>query len=210
MGERNPWLDVTAEDYIGHMGSEAVGQLPVLSDLFVRALERFSPRRLLVLGCGMGNGFERIDPAVTRRVTGVEINPAYLDRLRGRFPSPPFELDLACSDVAQYPVPAGAFDLIHAALIFEYVEWRSFVPKILAGVGTGGGVSAILQLPSASAPAVSETPFPSVRVLEPLFRFVDPGALKAAFARLGFLADDESEMPLPQGKAFAVIHFRRG
>jgi hypothetical protein len=30
----------------------------------------------VVLGCATGNGFEHIDPLVTRRVVEIDINPA--------------------------------------------------------------------------------------------------------------------------------------
>lgn len=209
MRDRNPWLDVPVEDYLGHMGSEAVGQLPVLADLFGEALAHFSPRRLLILGCGTGNGFDRIDPGVTRRVTGVEINPAYLEILRAERPSPPFELDLACGDAAVYPIAEAAYDLVYAALIFEYVAWRDLVPRVARGVATGGGCAVVLQLPSPMAPAVSRSDYPGVRVLEPLFRFVDPAELKSVFGVSGFSLERERELPLPQGKAFGALWFRR-
>lgn len=209
MSERNPWLDVPAEDYLGHMGSEAVGQLPVLTGLFADALAALKPRRLLVLGCGTGNGFDRINPRVTRQVTGVEINPAYLEALRRRFPSPSHAMDLLCCDAAEYAIPEAAFDLVYAALLFEYVTWESMVSGIARGVTRTGGVWVVLQLPSPTAPAVSRTDYPSVRVLEPLFRFVDPSELKDAFRRHGLRLEGETQIPLPQGKAFGVYRFRR-
>jgi hypothetical protein len=49
---------------------------------------------VLLLGCSTGNGLARVDPTVTRRLTGVDLNPEYLARLRDRFPDPGFELRL--------------------------------------------------------------------------------------------------------------------
>ncbi|NTW36622.1 MAG: hypothetical protein HGB17_10920 [Syntrophobacteraceae bacterium] len=87
MSEKNPWLDIPAEDYAGHMGSEAVGQLPVLKGLFADALAAFSPQRLLVLGCGTGNGFDFIAPDHREAFQAVEralrtyADPEHWDRL---------------------------------------------------------------------------------------------------------------------------------
>ena len=88
MTKRNAWLDVPADDYIGHMSSPEVDQLSVLSRLFREALERFLPADVLLLGCATGNGLDRVDRSVTRRVTAVDINPEYLTRLQEQFPNP--------------------------------------------------------------------------------------------------------------------------
>ncbi len=66
---RNPWLEIAASDYVGHMGSPEVDQLSVLSPLLREALDMFRPRDVLLLGCSTGNGLLQVDPAVTDRVT---------------------------------------------------------------------------------------------------------------------------------------------
>jgi len=137
MSEKNPWLDVTAEDYLGHMGSEAVGQLPVLRDLFSEALARFAPRRLLVLGCGRGTAWRPSIPRYGAR-HGRRDKPEYLARLRERFPAPSSRWS---SPAVTRPISCtpGAFDLVHAALIFEYLDWERLVPRIARAVTAGGG-----------------------------------------------------------------------
>ncbi len=78
---RNPWLDIPEVDYVGHMSSTIVNQRPVLSRLMGDALESVRPRAMLVLGGSTGNGLDHVNPAVTTRVTVVDLNPAYLRRL---------------------------------------------------------------------------------------------------------------------------------
>ena len=75
---KNPWLSIPIDDYEGHMGSPAVAQLQPLSELFAGVLASSRPKSLAVFGCAAGNGFEHIDPSITERVVGVDINPAYL------------------------------------------------------------------------------------------------------------------------------------
>jgi len=97
----NPWLSIAVDDYVGHMASPAVGQHQVLNRLFGAMLRNVRPRTVLVLGCSTGNGFEHVDPAVTCRVVGVDINPEYLQRLAERFRCPTFRLDLRCSEARE-------------------------------------------------------------------------------------------------------------
>jgi SAM-dependent methyltransferase len=88
----NPWLTVPASDYEGHM--TAAGQLPALSAIFRGVYLEQRPRRVTVLGCATGNGFEHIDPAMTEEVIGVDINAAYLEVARKRFAASGFKLTL--------------------------------------------------------------------------------------------------------------------
>jgi hypothetical protein len=95
--ESNPWLEIPAGDYEGHMGSPQVGQLQMLNSLFKRVLAETHPAAMVVLGCATGNGFEHFDPAVTRYILGVDINPAYLAITRERYPALEACLDLKCA-----------------------------------------------------------------------------------------------------------------
>jgi ubiquinone/menaquinone biosynthesis C-methylase UbiE len=204
---RNPWLDIPELDYVGHMSSPTVDQRPVLSRLMGDALESVRPRTMLVLGGSTGNGLERVNPEVTSQVTVVDLNPAYLRRLGERFPNPGFALDVQCADVADVVLDPEAFDLVHAALVLEYVEWPSLLPRVTSTLKPGGVLSVVLQLPSAATPAVTPTTFVSLRSLESLFRFVEPGALVEAACGAGLALTNRHTESLPAGKAFEVLRF---
>jgi len=45
-----PWLQVTLQDYEGHMGASGVGQLAPLADLFAEALAFCRPRSVAIVG----------------------------------------------------------------------------------------------------------------------------------------------------------------
>lgn len=206
----NPWLDITEVDYVGHMTSPAVNQRPVLSRLLGDALERALPGAVLVLGCSTGNGLEHVDSTVTRRVMGVDINPAYLRRLVERFPNPGFALDVRCADLAEYAFEREAFDLVHAGLVLEYVEWPPLLPRLAETLRAGGTFSAVLQRPSVSSPAVTPTEFISLRSLESLFHFVEPDVLVARARNVGLELEDRRTEPLQSAKAFEVLRFVKG
>ena len=205
----NPWLEIAAADYVGHMSSPEVDQLSVLSRLLRESLERFRPRDLLLLGCSTGNGLQHIDPVVTPRVTGVDINPEYLLCAAKEFPNPGFKLTLHCADVMTYAFVPDAFDLVHCALLFEYLEWPQLVHKLGRTICIGGGLTVVLQQPSDTQPAVTPTMYPSLRRLEKLFHFVEPAALVAYAHACGLELQLQQIEPLSSGKAFDVLHFRR-
>jgi SAM-dependent methyltransferase len=206
----NPWLEIPPADYVGHMSSPQVGQHQVLNALLKEALSRARPRRALVLGCSTGNGLEHVDSAVTARVVAVDINAAYLERLADRFPAPPFALELRCADVAECSFEREAFDLVHAALILEYVDWTRVLRRVATAIRRGGVLSAVLQLPSQATPAVTPTPFSTLRLLESIFCFVDPHLLVADAAGLGLHLESKRTERLASSKAFEVLHFTKG
>ena len=73
----NPWLRIPAPDYEAHMAE--IGQSAALRDIFLQAYADVRPRRLLVLGCTTGRDFEVVDPAVTEKSVGADVNREYLD-----------------------------------------------------------------------------------------------------------------------------------
>ena len=203
----NPWLAINEVDYVGHMSSPAVNQRPVLSRLLRDALESALPGTVLVLGCSTGNGLEHVDATVTRRVTGVDINSTYLRRLIERFPNPAFALDVRCADLAEYVFEPDAFDLVHAGLVLEYVDWLLLLPRLAETLRPRGTLSVVLQRPSVSSPVVTPTEFASLRSLESVFHFVEPDVLAARAYDVGLGLKCRRTEPLPSAKAFEVLRF---
>jgi len=206
---RNPWLDIPDSDYVGHMSSPTVQQRPMLSRVMREVLESVRPGTMLVLGCSTGNGLEHVNPEVTSRVTVVDINPEYLLRLSEQFPNPGFQLKVQCADLADVAFEPEAFDLAHAALVFEYIEWLTLLPRVAATLKPNGLLSVVLQLPSTSIPSVTPTAFVRLQSLESLFHFVDPGELVEAAAAQGLRLSDRRTEALPSGKAFEVLRFEK-
>src|SRR5215475_426983 len=94
---RNPWLDIPLHDYEGHMNSAHVAQLAALADLFEETLAACRPESVAILGIAGGNGLDRIDLDVTKRIVGIDIHAEYLDAIRSRYPKLP--LTLHCFDL---------------------------------------------------------------------------------------------------------------
>lgn len=211
-GERNPWLDIPAAEYQAHMQAPEVAQHAVLAELFELSLRSAAPRRLMVLGCGTGNGFAHIDPAVTREVVAVDINPAYLGELAAREPAPAYERTLVTADLTAAPLPRGSgeggFDLIHAPFLFEFLPWRPLLADIAAALCPGGAFSIVIQRESRTVNARTPTPYFTLRRLDALFAYVDPLELGALAGEVGLLLASQRDVMLPRQKSFTLLTFR--
>ena len=206
---QNPWLNIPASDYEGHMGSAKVGQLSVLEQIFADTLAEFSPHSLAVLGCSTGNGFEHIDPGVTRRIVGIDINPDYLAILEQRHAHRLNGLELVCADLSSCSVEPGPLDLIHAALIFEYMSPEEVLPKLSGWLQPGGVLALILQLPSPTSTMVSETPYTSLKALESVMQLVDPATLTELAGQSGLTMLRSWKVELKSGKGFHIAYYRK-
>ena len=180
------------------MQSAPVGQLGVLSELFGEVLGTCRPESVAILGIAGGNGLEHIDPAVTHRVYGVDINPEYLEAARERFAG----LELHCADLAEQPVALPPVELVHAALIFEHAGTGRCLENAVNMVSPGGALSVVLQLPSSIAEGVGAGSLPSIAALGPHFRLIDPDALRREIEARGFRLVQSVRRSLPSGKAF--------
>jgi ubiquinone/menaquinone biosynthesis C-methylase UbiE len=206
---QNPWLSIPASDYEGHMNSETVGQLPVLNRIFGNVLKDVPSKSLAVLGCSTGNGFEHIDPQIVQRLVGVDINPEYLSILRYRYGDKFPMLELICSDLDSFSCPDNSFDLIYAALIFEYVDFAKILKRVSKWLMTQGTLVAVLQLPSSEAKMISETPYSSLKFLQPVMHLVNPEAFNETAEQCGLIKQKETEILLKSGKKFLVSYYQK-
>ncbi|MBI4881156.1 MAG: class I SAM-dependent methyltransferase [Planctomycetes bacterium] len=205
----SPWLSIPAEDYEGHMGQGGVGQLSALSRLFAEAYAALRPGRLAILGCATGNGFEHVDPKVTRRAVGVDLNPRYLEIARSRHGSLGGVLELICARLEECAFEPASFDLIFAGLIFEYLDPGPLVEKIAGWLTPGGAFVAVLQAASTNSPLVTPTGFTSLEALSAVMRLVVPADLDRLARAAGLELVSCSEVSLRFSKKFLVRTFER-
>jgi SAM-dependent methyltransferase len=199
----SPWLAIPAADYEGHMGPDGVDQLAPLAAIFAEVYAALRPSSLALLGCATGNGLDALDPAVTRRIVGVDINPAYLEIARRRHAGLGAALELLCADLARCELAPGAFELVHAALVLEHVDPEALVARIARWLAPGGTCAVVLQL-ERGAPPVSPTRFASLQALAGSMHLLSPDEARVLFAAQGLDERRDWEVPLPGGKAFYV------
>lgn len=208
MADENPWLAIPAADYEGHMGEGGVDQLGPLRRTFAEVYRAVLPARLAVLGCGAGGGLEVVEASRTRRMVGVDLNPEYLALARKRHAHLAAVAEWVCAPVERCELEAGGFELVHAALLFEYVDPAAVLSRIARWLSAAGVLSVVLQLPGGDA-TISDTPFPSLRRLSALMRLVSAEQLVALAAGEGLSLRSSSEVPLARGKRFWGATFGR-
>ena len=174
----NPWLKIPIDEYVGHMSDSHVRQYEMLNNMFRKAYSYKKPASLLVLGTTDGNGFEHISQKITSRIVAIDINPEYAEIAKRRFHSKLPQCDFICEDIEKYKFSASYFDMIHGALIFEYVDYQKLLVKIAKSLKIGGILSTVIQLEDAKAPRISETKFPSLKKLASIMKIVDINAFK--------------------------------
>jgi hypothetical protein len=84
------------------MSLPAVGQAQMIAEQLDRALERWVPTSIAVIGCAGGNGLETIAGKTVERVVAVDVNPDYIERVRTRYAQWLQGLALVCADVQSY------------------------------------------------------------------------------------------------------------
>jgi SAM-dependent methyltransferase len=204
----SPWLAVPAADYEGHMGAAGVDQFGPLRAILADVYGAVRPSRMAILGCATGNGLDVVDPAVTRHLAGVDLNAEYLALARRRYPNLAGIAEWSCAPVESCSLDAGSFDLIHAALLFEYVDPTALMVRISRWLAPGGTLSVVLQLPGGDA-QISETAFSSLRALGTLMRLIPPDEMLDEATRAGLTLRSERNVPLARAKSFWAATFER-
>ena len=202
----NPWSVVPASDYERHMGPQGADQLAPLSAIFEEVYAAAQPDRLLVLGCGAGNGLEHVNPAVTKRSVGVDVNLQYLGVARQRFIGLGPRLELFCVEAEKFRAAPGSFDLVHAALIFEYLHPEPLVRRIAEWLAPGGTCCAVVQLPGGESPVAPSKP---MQIIQKAMRLVPPDELTRLFEHYGLPLRRSKTVPLRHAKRFWVGLFGR-
>jgi len=203
MPRPSPWTVVPAADYERHMGPEGADQLGPLSAIFARAYAGVRPRRLLALGVATGNGLEHVDPEITERAVGVDVNIQYVAIARQRHQRLGPHLELFCADLERVELPAASFDLVWAALVLEYADPRIAAGRIAGWLAPGGSLVAVIQLPSPGGKAV---PSP-VRTMDPVadaMRLVPPEELELLAAAVGLAPRQRYEVEVAHGRRLFV------
>jgi SAM-dependent methyltransferase len=206
MSSPNPWSLVPAADYERHMGADGVDQLAPLSAIFQEAYLAAQPDRLLLVGCATGNGLEHVSPAVTRRAVGLDVNLQYLGICRQRFFHLGPRLELYCTSVTAWRQPPGSFDLVHAALVFEYLQPAALVDQLAAWLAPHGTCQVVLQLPGGEGPPAS---LPVMEIIRRAMKLVPPEELTALMASRGLALRRSRNIPLRLGKSFWAGTFSR-
>jgi len=200
----NPWLQIPASDYEGHMSSPEIAQQQFLAQTFQEALCKYDSTFLAYLGCTTGNGLDFVNSDVTQKVTAIDLNPKYLEILRQRYEHLVVGLEIIEANLETCSLEESAYSLIFAGLIFEYIEPEVLLPKIARWLQINGVLVTVLQLPSKNLAKVSESHYESLKTLEPIMKLVMPSHFKTIATASGLHESEARIVNLASGKQFFI------
>lgn len=201
---KNPWLSIPASDYEGHMDLPSVSQLSFLNRVFEKSIRKYDSSSLAYLGCATGNGLEHIIKEKTQKVTAIDIHPEYLEILRKRYQGSIPNLTTVEADLNTYQGDGDPYSLIFAALIFEYLAPMPLLMKISHWLEDSGVLVAVLQPHDKTMLKVSDTPYTSLKLLDPIMNLISDSEFRL-MAKASALKEIEGErVTLESGKTFYI------
>lgn len=206
---KNPWLNIPASDYEGHMGLPEVNQLSFLRDVFKDSLSKYNNSSIAYLGCATGSGLEYIDKEKTNTLTAIDINPEYLYILRNRYQENIPNLATIDADLNDFQGTGQHYSLIFAGLLFEYLPAAPLLNKISNWLEKAGVLVAILQLQNKHTKKVSETPYSSLKQLAPIMNLLSDQDFKLIAKESGLKEIEGCRVTLESGKTFYVGEYMK-
>lgn len=204
----SPWLEVPLADYEGHM--EYVGQAQMLGRVFRETLQTRRPRSVAVLGAAGGNGFEHLIGGNVERTVALDLNGGYLRELKHRFGDRVPGLEIVCGDLDDSAVDFAPVDLVHAALVLEYVDAERALARIRGWLQPAGALWVVLQLPDETSARVTSSPFGSLAKLGGAMRLHDADGFRRIASKAGFAEASHEVLTLPGGKRFFSAGYASG
>lgn len=205
----NPWLKIPLNDYEAHMSEPKVGQLQLLNNFFKNVINKYKQNSLCVLGCTNGNGFEHLINDDNRKIFGFDINYNYLNECSAKYKNVLSSLNLVCADIDNLEIKENSFDLIHAALIFEYVNVEKTINNISKWLKGNGILSVVLQIPSDKSSPVSDTGYESLKSLNSILQLVNLSEFNIYIDRNKLIMIESYFNEMPNGKQFFVGIYRK-
>jgi SAM-dependent methyltransferase len=201
---REAWTQfISAEDYERHMAT--IGQAQANASLVAELFSAAAPpagSRVLIAGAGTGQMFECATPDAFRPYALVcsDINPVFLDKLRGRC-----ECRTVVDDIEDSRLDPG-FSVVIVVLVLEHVDWRKALVS-LARLRPGHVIVVIQRNPPGELPHRELVGTMGVFGGEVGTKLIQPPALIEEFERLGFRLRLARERAVADGKTMLGFLF---
>lgn len=196
---RQAWLQIEPADYEQHMAG--IGQAQANAGLMAQWLEAIAPEEpVLVAGAGTGQMFDFLAPeqAGAGRMVFTDLNPVFLDALRGRLGEAATVVDDIEATQLTGPYPHAA-----VTLVLEHVDWRRAIHSFRRWESRRV-LTVIQENPADLASAV--TPGRTVPGTMNVFRerarpqLIPIDELTAAMAEIGYQLEHLHPAPVSDGK----------
>ena len=205
---KNPWEEISLDDYENHMSLDSVKQLQALNVLMKEQFDAYPVHTAMVLGVAGGNGIEHARPEKYRAVYCVDINEAYLQAVRERYAGQP-AVQCLRADLAEEADRLPAAELVIANLLIEYIGYPAFT-AVIRKVGPEY-VSCVIQINTDTKQWVSDSPYlHAFDRLDEVHHQMEEDALENAMKEIGYSLIHRSIETLPNGKALVRMDFQCG
>ena len=205
---RNPWEEISLDDYENHMSLDSVNQLQTMNAIMKAQFDDYPTETAMILGVAGGNGLEHIRTEKYRTVYGIDINEAYLEKIRERYPMLKDVLRLMCLDLTREADRLPAAELVIANLLVEYIGYQAFA-KAIRQIGPKY-VSCVIQVNGDKENWVSESPYlHAFDRLDEIHHQMEENALEGEMNKIGYVCISKSASSLPNGKKLLRIDFAK-
>ena len=204
---KNPWEEISLDDYENHMGLDSVRQLQAMNALMKEQFEAYPVHTAMVLGVAGGNGIEHVRPEKYRTVYCVDINEEYLQAVRERYAG---KTAVQClrADLTEEADRLPDAELVIANLLIEYIGYPAFI-SVIRKVNPEY-VSCVIQINTDEKSWVSDSPYlHAFDGLDRVHHQMEESALTAAMKEAGYTGILRAEEALPNGKALVRLDYRR-
>ena len=203
---KNPWEEISLDDYENHMSLESVNQLQTLNAMMKKQFEDHDADRVMILGVAGGNGLEHIRPEKYTKVYGVDINEDYLKVVAERYAYLGDVLECLHVDLFNEADKLPHTDLLIADLLIEYIGTEAFVNVVRKT--SPKYVSCIIQINTDAENWVSDSPYiHAFDGLDAVQHQMETISLSSAMMAVGYRKGLEHTESLPNGKALVRLDF---
>ena len=205
---KNPWEEISLDDYENHMSLDSVYQLQTMNAIMKAQFEDYQAETAMNLGIAGGNGLEHIRTEKYKAVYGIDINEGYLEKIRQRYPMPGNVLRLMCLDLTSEADRLPKPELVIANLLVEYIGYQAFVEAIRQICPRY--VSCVIQVNGEAEKWVSESPYlHAFDRLDEIHHQMEENALEGEMNKIGYVCISKSASSLPNGKKLLRIDFAK-
>ena len=205
---KNPWKEISLDDYENHMSLDSVNQLQTMNAIMKAQFEDYQAETAMILGIAGGNGLEHIRTEKYKAVYGIDINDGYLEKIRERYPMLRNVLRLMCLDLTSEADRLPKAELVIANLLVEYIGYQAFVEAIRQICPRY--VSCVIQINGEAEKWVSESPYlHAFDRLDEIHHQMEENALEGEMNKIGYVCISKSASSLPNGKKLLRIDFAK-
>lgn len=205
----NPWEKIDLSIYETHMSSNDVFQLQTLNSITKEQINDYIHKNVLILGVAGGNGLEHMDISSTEKIFGLDINSQYLNTCKERYLQLTDILELVCCDLNNSEIVLPYSDIMICNLIIEYIGVNKFLDLIRNNYENINVISCIIQKNNNIDFVSNSNLASSLDLLVAIHHDIDAINLLNEFLKIGFKCINNMSYPLPNGKEFIRMDFKK-